>query len=118
MENDSILLTIAKMLGYDDSYDVFHSEIMVYINMAINVLEQLGVGEDGFVLTDPNSTWDEFLADMDKLESVKTYIYIRVKLMHDPPANATLVKILEDSSKELEWRLNVKAEHLESLKGG
>ena len=112
MENDSILLTISRMLGYDDTYDVFHPEIIVYINMAINILEQLGVGEDNFAITDANSTWGDFLSDMSKFESVKTYIYIKVKLMHDPPANATLVKVLEDSAKELEWRLNVKAEHV------
>lgn len=109
---DSILLTITRMLGYDDAYDAFHTEIIVYINMALNVLEQLGVGNDGFAITGPTEMWDDYLADTSKLESVKTYIYIRVKLMHDPSANATLTKILEDTARELEWRLNVKAEHI------
>lgn len=112
---DSILLTISKMLGLDAEYTVFDTDIIVYINMAIDVLEQLGVGNDGFVVTGATETWGDFLIDMSKLKSVKTYIYIRVKLLFDPPANATLFKILEDTAKELEWRLNVKAEHLSNV---
>lgn len=112
---DSILLTINKMLGLDPEYTVFDPEIIVYINTAINVLEQLGIGHDGFVVTGATETWDDFLIDMSKLEGVKTYIYIRVRLLFDPPANATLSKTLEDTARELEWRLNVKAEHLSNV---
>lgn len=112
---DSILITIKKMLGLDAEYDVFDPEIIVYINTAINVLEQLGVGVDGYTVTSADDTWEEFLTDISKLESVKTYIYIRVRMLFDPPANSTLSKTLEDTARELEWRLNVKAEHLQDV---
>lgn len=112
---DSILITIKKMLGLDAAYDVFDPEIIVYINTAINVLEQLGVGVDGYTVTSSENTWDEFLTDISKLEGVKTYIYIRVRMLFDPPANSTLSKTLEDTARELEWRLNVKAEHLQDV---
>jgi hypothetical protein len=112
---DSILITIKKMLGLDAVYDVFDPEIIVYINTAINVLEQLGVGVDGYIVTSADNTWEEFLTDISKLEGVKTYIYIRVRMLFDPPANSTLSKTLEDTARELEWRLNVKAEHLQDV---
>lgn len=112
---DSILITIKKMLGLDAEYNVFDPEIIVYINTAINVLEQLGVGADGYTVTSAESTWAEFLTDISKLEGVKTYIYIRVRMLFDPPANSTLSKTLEDTARELEWRLNVKAEHLQDV---
>ena len=112
---DSILFTIKKMLGLAAEYEVFDEEIIVYINTAVNALEQLGVGVDGFVVADANDVWSDFLEDMSKLEGVKTYIYIRVRLLFDPPANATLSKTLEDTARELEWRLNVKAEHLANV---
>lgn len=112
---DSILITIKKMLGLDAEYNVFNPEIIAYINTAINVLEQLGVGVDGYTVTSAENTWDEFLTDISKLEGVKTYIYIRVRMLFDPPANSTLSKTLEDTARELEWRLNVKAEHLQDV---
>lgn len=115
---DSILITVKKMLGLAEDYDAFDPEIIVYINTAINVLEQLGVGIDGYTISSEDNTWDEFLTDISKLESVKTYIYIRVRLLFDPPANSTLSKTLDDTARELEWRLNVKAEHLEAMNGG
>lgn len=112
---DSILITIKKMLGLDAEYNVFDPEIIVYINTAINVLEQLGIGVDGYTVTSAEDTWEEFLTDISKLEGVKTYIYIRVRMLFDPPANSTLSKTLEDTARELEWRLNVKAEHLQDV---
>lgn len=111
----SILITIKKMLGLHEDYAVFDPELIVYINTAINVLEQIGVGVDGYVVSSDKDTWEEFLPDISKLESVKTYIYIRVRLLFDPPANATLTKTLEETARELEWRLNVKAEHLSNV---
>lgn len=109
---DSILVEIKKMLGLGSEYNVFDPEIIVYINNAIMILEQLGVCQDGFVLTDDTQVWEDLLPDISKLEGVKTYIYIWTRLMFDPPANATLRDILEKTKSELEWRLNVKAEQM------
>lgn len=111
---DSILLTIKSMLGLDETYKVFDKELIVYINTAINVLEQLGIGQDGFTVVSESDTWDSYVTDLAKMESIKTYIYIRTKLLFDPPSNSTLSKSLEDTARELEWRLNVKVEHLQN----
>lgn len=107
---DSILITIKKMLGIDQAYTVFDSELVVFINTALMVLEQVGLGPSGFVITGESETWDDFLTDMNKFEGAKTYVYIKTRLAFDPPTNSSLLKSLEDTMKELEWRLNVKGE--------
>lgn len=107
---NSILNTIKKMLGLDDTYKVFDPELVVYINTALMVLEQVGLGPDGYTITGENETWEDFLTDISKYEGAKTYVYIRTRLAFDPPTNASLLKSLEDTYKELEWRLNVKAD--------
>lgn len=107
---NSILITIKKMLGIDQSYTVFDSELVVFINTALMVLEQVGLGPNGFVITGESENWDDFLTDMNKFEGAKTYVYIKTRLAFDPPTNSSLLKSLEDTLKELEWRLNVKSE--------
>lgn len=107
---DSILVTIKKMLGLDANYKVFDQELIVFINTALMILEQVGIGTDGFKITGDDETWGMFLTDIDRYEGAKTYVYIRTRLAFDPPANGTLHKALEDTMRELEWRLNVKVE--------
>lgn len=107
---DSILITIKKMLGIDSEYDAFDLELVVFINTALMTLEQLGLGQSGFLITGKTETWDQAITDMSKFEGAKTYIYIRVRLAFDPPTNSSILKSFEDTLRELEWRLNVKAE--------
>jgi hypothetical protein len=106
---ESILNTIKKMLGPDDSYEAFDTEIIVHINTALSTLAQLGVGpRTGFRITGTDETWGDFISDGSvDLEGIKTYIYMKVKMIFDPPANSFVMKAMEDSCKELEWRLNV-----------
>ena len=106
---ESILITIKKMLGLDESYKVFDPELIIFINTALMILSQVGLGRDGFMITGESETWDEFLMDIDRFEGAKTYVYIRTRLAFDPPTNSSLLKSLEDTMRELEWRLNVKA---------
>lgn len=105
---DSILNTIKAMLGPDSSYDVFDTDIMIHINTAFSFLTQLGVGpSNGFKITGDSETWGQFLGEALDLESVKTYIYLKVKMLFDPPASSFVMKAMEDTCKEIEWRLNV-----------
>jgi len=109
---DNILICIKKMLGLDKDYAPFDQELIVFINSALMTLTQLGIGRNGFVVVDGSENWSDFLiaTDMSKVEGAKTYVYIKTRLDFDPPANASLLKALQDNAKELEWRLNVKAE--------
>lgn len=107
---DSILNTIKKLLGVDPNYDVFDSDLITYINSAFMYLNQLGVGPDQvFRIKDGETSWDEFLGNRIDFESAKTFIYLRTKLLFDPPPHSFLIDNIKDELKELEWRLLVQA---------
>ena len=111
-EESSILVDVKKLLGIEEDNEDFDTDIIIHINTAFTILNQLGVGPRKiFRITDAGNTWDEFL-DMDKetLESVKTYVYLKVKMVFDPPLNGSLMKSFEDTIRELEWRLNFAVE--------
>lgn len=108
---DSILDTIKKSLGVDTSIDAFDTEIVMHINSVFNILNQLGVGPAvAFSITDNTKIWTDFLVDVADLEAVKSYIYLKVKLLFDPPSTSFVLAAIEHQISELEWRLNVQAE--------
>ena len=107
---DSILTSVKKMLGIQEDYEHFDPEIIMYINSAFMILNQLGVGpEEPFVIENKMDYWDDFI-EPEKIELVKTYVYMRVRLMFDPPASGFLVDSLNKQIQEYEWRMNVQAE--------
>lgn len=103
-----ILYTIKKMLGVSMDDGPFDTEIVVGINSALMVLNQLGIGPRGFVVTGVEETWSDLLDDFTDLEAVKSYIYIRTRLAFDPPTNSFLVNALQEQMKEYEWRLSIR----------
>lgn len=108
MDSSSILSSIKSLLGPDSDYDVFDQDIIVFINSAIATLTQLGVGpSDGFRITGNSETWGDFLGDSLDLESVKSYIYMKVKIAFDPPSSSSVLSAYQEACKEFEWRLNV-----------
>lgn len=110
--NDSILSTIKKMLGLDLAYDAFDTDIIVLLNSAFMKLQQIGVGpKEGFALTGGlDQMWSDFLPPDTMLEGVKTYLYISVKMVFDPPSNSYIMDALKTEKEELEWRLREQAE--------
>lgn len=107
----SILTSIKKLLGIAEDYEHFDQDIIIHINSAFMILTQLGLGPSGgFSITDENSIWTDFSPDMEKIEAVKSYVYLRVKLLFDPPSNSAAIESITKSITELEWRLNVTAE--------
>lgn len=109
---ESILTSIKKLLGIEAEYEHFDPDIIMHINSTFMILNQLGVGPvDGFFIEDETSVWTDFLPATAKLEAVKSYIYLKVKLLFDPTAmTAALTESINQQIKELEWRLNVAAE--------
>lgn len=108
---NSILTSIKKMLGVDEEYDCFDTDIILHINSVLMILTQLGVGpSEGFIITDKTVTWEDFLKDTKKLESVKSYVYLKVKLLFDPPLSSAVMDATNSLIRELEWRLNVAGE--------
>ena len=108
---DSILTSIKKLLGIEETYTYFDTDIIIYINSAIMSLTQLGVGPStGFVISDSSQTWTNFIGERTDIESIKSYIYLKVRLIFDPPANAFVNESMIRQITELEWRLNVQSE--------
>ena len=108
---DSILSSIKKMCGVETEYPHFNDELVLFINSVFGILFQLGVGpkDKPFRITGSNETWDMFMQE-DQIETVKSYIFAKVKLMFDPPTSSFVLASYQDLCKEFEWRCNVDAE--------
>lgn len=116
---ESILTSIKKMLGIIEDYTQFDQDIIMHINSVFMILTQLGVGpNEGFSIKDKSTTWDEFLSDNKKIESVKSYMYLKVKLLFDPPLSSAVLESTNKLISELEWRLNVAADKTEVNQNG
>ena len=102
---DSILKTIKKMIGPSASYNIFDTDLITHINSVFFILYQLGVGDEPFTITGNDETWDDFHAGTD-LESVKTYIYLKTRMIFDPPTNSALISAINEQIKEFESRVN------------
>lgn len=117
--NDSILLTIKKLLGIDKNYNVFDSDIVIHINSVFMILCQLGVGPDKpFSIEGESETWSQFSPDTSLYQLVKSYIYLKVRLIFDPPSTGVLHQAVERQISEFEWRLNVQGEELNKESDG
>ena len=107
---ESILTSIKKLLGISKDYTQFDDDIIMHINTVFLNLTQLGVGpKEGFVIEDDSSEWTDFV-DVNnnaQLHAIKTYIYLKVKLLFDPPLSSSVIESTNHMISELEWRLNV-----------
>lgn len=111
-EQESILISIKKMLGGVLEYDtVFDADIIDHINAALFVLSQIGVGIPGFRIEGPNETWSDFLGGGTDCEAAKTDVYLQVKQSFDPPSSSAHQTALKERSTELQWRLNFQYEN-------
>ena len=105
---ESILRTIKPLVNVEPDYPHYDVQLITHINRALATLTQLGVGpKEGFRITGDTETWNDFLQGRTDLESVKEYVHVRVWIVFDPPANATVMQALKDDIAELEFRLNV-----------
>jgi len=109
---DSILDSVKKNLDIQADYDAFDGQIMMHINSAFATLNQLGIGPDeGFAIEDASATWDEFLGTDPRRNNVKMWVYLKVKVIFDPPTGSYhLIGAMEQQIQELEWRISVKRE--------
>ena len=112
MDNDSILTSIKKLLGITEGYKHFDTDLVIHINSVIFVLSQLGIeSADGFAITGAEETWSDLIPDSEDqkkyLESVKSYIYLKVRLLFDPPSASAVIESTKNLISELEWRINV-----------
>ena len=114
---ESILISIRKQVGLNEDCDDFDADLIMHINSAFMTLKQLGVGPDeGYAIQDTSENWDDFINTDENpelktlLSAVKTFIYIKVKLIFDPPQSASVLEHMRQSLTEAEWRINLEAE--------
>lgn len=109
---ENILSSIKKLLGLNDGVTVFDTDIVIHINTVFANLTQMGVGPQddegkniGFKISTGNEVWGDFTSNDILIENVKTYVYIKVKMVFDPPTSSALIDAYNAQAKELEWRL-------------
>lgn len=104
---ESILTSIKQQLGIEEEYSPFDPELIIFINSSIASLSQLGVGpEQGFSISDETSTWGDYVGEDPRLVSIiKTCIFLKVKILFDPPMSSIVMESLKEMMREQEWRL-------------
>lgn len=107
--DESILASIKLMVGIEEDDDSFDTDIITFINMAFALLRRVGAGpDDGFIITDDTTTWEEFSDDKLVFALSKTYVYQKVKLEFDPSSmSSAVIDAMKRSNAEIEWTLNV-----------
>lgn len=107
----SILDSTKKALGLDSDYTAFDPELIMHINSVFSTLQQLAVGPSvAFFIIDKEANWEDFLEGTVNLNAVQSYMYLRVRLLWDPPATSFAITAFEKQAEQLEFRLNVQAE--------
>lgn len=111
--SESILNSTKKVLGLAEDYTAFDVDVIMHINSVFSVLHQLGIGPvDGFAIEDATPTWDAFLEDVLPLNTVKSYMFLRVRQIFDPPPTSFAQESMQKQIDELGWRINVYRESL------
>ena len=116
---ESILITIKKMIGFDKDYDYFDTDLIVQINSCFSILGDLDLGpEEGFFITGEQQKWSEFIFTPSYLGMIKNYIFIKTKLVFDRPETAYAIQSLTKMAEELEWRLHMESERIKDAERG
>ena len=117
--SESILTSIKKLLGIDENYTHFDADIVMHINSAFSILTQMGVGPaNGFSISGKDETWSAFITAKPNIFSlVKSYVYMKVRLLFDPPLSSAAIESINRQISEFEWRLFVAADPIEDTSG-
>lgn len=109
---ESILDTIKQLLGIPTDDESFDTDIKIHINSATIPLAQMGIGpKNGFIVVTKDQVWNDYIGSSTiNLESVKNYIYLKTKLIFDPPTNTTTIEAINKSLSEIEWRMMLAVE--------
>lgn len=110
---DSILTSIKKLLGIPEEYTQFDTDIIIHINSVMLNLKQIGIGpDDGFSITSSDDTWSSLYGRYKNLEAIKSYMFLKVRLLFDPPTSQAVMDAYKNQIAELEWRLSIEAESM------
>lgn len=108
----SILTEIKKMIGFEQDYTVFDTDLIIQINSCFSTLRSLGVGPDeGFIITGTSETWSSYTIDQAHLANVKNFVFMKTKMVFDRPETSYAISAMERNIKEIEWRLFMESEN-------
>lgn len=111
MADDSILDTTKQLLGIEKDVTDFDTEILIHINSVFDTFHQLGLGPGtGFKIEDSSKLWSEYIQDTEHIESIRSLMYLRIRLLFDPPATSFGITAFEKEIEKMEWRLNVQVD--------
>lgn len=115
---ESILTSVKEQLGITEEYKQFDNQIIMHINSVFMILNQLGVGpSEGFFIEDDRAEWTDFISNPRRLQAVKSYIYLKVRMIFDNVSlTSAVIAANNELIKELEWRLLVEASESESVR--
>ena len=103
---DSILISIKKLHGISANDTSFDPDMIIHINSALMALSQLGVGPSrGYYIQDESSLWSDYISDDIIAEAVKSFVYVKVRLVFDPPSSPTVKEALKNAVDEYTWRI-------------
>jgi hypothetical protein len=112
MEN-SILISTKKVLGIADDYTAFDIDIIMHINSVFSMLTQMGVGPaEGFFIEDDTAEWGDYIANDNVYNMIRSYMFLKVRMLFDPPSTSFLVTAMEKQIGEYEWRISTHREWL------
>ena len=107
---ESILNSVKSHIGISEAETHFDGDIIIHINSVFSILRQMGVGpKTTFSIVDEKAIWNDFTEDDPDFSEVKTYMYLKVKMIFDPPANSNILTAMKEQISELEWRLTATA---------
>lgn len=110
----SILTSTKKILGLEEDYTAFDLDVITHINTVFSRLKQLGIGPaEGFLIEDETATWDDFVSGRNEYNAVKSYMYLRVRLLFDPPQTSYLISSQQSQIEALEVQMNYDREDAE-----
>lgn len=106
-----VLETIKKLIGFDADYNAFDTDLTLYINSTLDTLKQMGVNVIGRLTLGGSEDWSDIIGDDTDLDSVKIYIYLKCRLVFDPPLNASILESIKQQIQEYEYRINFEYEY-------
>jgi hypothetical protein len=108
---DSILTSTKKILGIGEDYTAFDEDIITHINSTFSIVHQMGIGpEDGYMITDAEDVWDDIDIHQSQLNLLRTYVFLKVRILFDPPATSYLIEATNKQIQEYEYRLSYNRE--------
>lgn len=108
----SILDDVKLALGLLPEDTSFDPTIIMHINSVFSMLHSAtGVGGPaGFAIAGRDETWDMLFEDT-RLNSIKSYVFVRVKVLFDPHIIGAVLSAHERQFQEMEFRIMAEADN-------